>query len=156
MKARPKVSPQDTVQSITVPLSVCLLPIVHPGGISSLGNATHTSNHTYDEQASSGQATFLHCSVIQFWCSQSHCRQCNQQWTGSAWARWPVCSNTGQFAESYYALCIQTPFFHGHGNFFSNLKSSSSVGSDQTAQPICIIDHVASSLVVLLFNNFRF
>ena len=47
---------------------------------------------------SSDQASFFHCSVVQFWCSRAHCR-CFQQWTDVSmgtltglWLHSPICN----------------------------------------------------------------
>ena len=62
---------QNVAQSITLPLPACLLPTVHPGVMCSPGKWRDWSD----------QATVFYCSVVQFWCSCTHCWHF-WRWTG--------------------------------------------------------------------------
>ena len=82
--ARPKVSKQNIAQIITLPLPACPPHIVHPGVMCSPGKwRTSTRLPTWCKRKRDwgDQATFFHCSVVQFWCSCAHC-WCFWRWTG--------------------------------------------------------------------------
>lgn len=55
-------------QSITLPLLVCILPIVNPGATCSPGKRC-----TWCKRKCGSSFTFFQCSVVQFWSSHTHC-----------------------------------------------------------------------------------
>lgn len=79
---------QNIAKTITLPQPACLLLTVHLGAITSTGRLsvyTHTWLSTWCKKKkkkhdSLDQATFVHCSVVQFCCSYVYWR-CFQ-WTG--------------------------------------------------------------------------
>ena len=121
LMAGPNFYQQILAKSITLPLLACILPIVHPGAMCSLGMwCTCTRPFTWCKRKcnSSDQATLFHCSVVQFWCSCAHFWHFWHiwRWIGSAWAPWLVCSYVALLHCVFWHLSIllksyACPFF---------------------------------------------
>lgn len=97
----PKVSQQNIAKGITLHLSACLLPIVHPAVIFSLVKS-HTGNlvlYICKRIHDSVQAIFFRCSMIQFWCMSIVGTFSSVQ--RSAWA---LCLDCG-YRAPYTASC---------------------------------------------------
>ncbi len=115
------------------------LHLVHPGAMCSPGKQctrTRPSTRCKRKHDSLDQATFFHCSVVQFWCSRAHCWRF-WRWTGQhGHPDWSAAMqpHTQQSAMHcvFWHLSIRTSF-----NFLS--YSSSFVISDHTGQPSLLL-----------------
>ncbi len=93
----PRVCQLNIAQSITLLLSACFLHKVHPAAISSPSKwrtHTHPSKWFKRRHDSSDQATFFHCSIVQFWRSCAHSRHFSGAHHGYFDLQCTVCSDT--------------------------------------------------------------
>lgn len=114
----PKTSQQNIAQSTTLPLSACLLPIVHPGAITSPGQqctGTQLSTWCKRKHNSSDQPTFFYHSMVLWAVDRGQHQRLD----------WSVATQLHtQQAVTHYCV-LWHPSIIGSIRFLSNLSSSS-------------------------------
>lgn len=132
-------------ENLTLPSLACLLPIMHPGA-----RFPRQIMHMHAEQGawkhnSSDQAAFFHCSMVQSWCSCSHC---HFEWcTGFSIGTLSGLQLAYTANWLFWHLSIRTNFFLAIWATVARLLDWTTREHRQSSLPMCITEHVALSVV---------